>query len=127
MVLTAERLVKLAYNYPNLHNSWYLIACAALTVINEPQEIPKVFHFALRQQLLEYSQEKSLLTDTYLLKLAQDSISSSERFKDFDAVGVKLPDLMIPFTYYNKLPVKFKFTKSEDIHHSQSALSLIHI
>ncbi|KAK6459514.1 AhpD-like protein [Scheffersomyces xylosifermentans] len=118
-VLTADRLVKLAYNYPKLHNSWFLVACACLTVINQPQEIPKVFHFALRQQLLEFSTEKSLLTDPYLLRLAQDSISSSQKFMEFTAVGVNLPDVLIPYTYHDKLPLKYKFSKTEDIHSSQ--------
>ena len=41
---------------------------------------PKVFHFALRQQLLEFQNDSSLLTNETMLKLAEDSISSSERF-----------------------------------------------
>ncbi|KAK6205257.1 AhpD-like protein [Scheffersomyces amazonensis] len=122
-MLTPERLVKLAYHYPKLHNTWYLVACACLTVINQPQEIPKVFHFALRQQLLEYSGDEGLLTDQFLIKLAQDSISSSDKFQDFSAVGVHLPDVLIPYTYYNKLPLRYKFSKTEDIHATQSAIA----
>lgn len=114
-VITAERLVKLAYNYPELYNTWYLFACAALTVVNQPQEIPKVFHFALRQQLLEYTNNKSLLTDKYLLQMAQDSISSATKYNDLSAVGVNLPDILIPYTYYDKLPLSFRFSKTDDI------------
>ncbi|KAK6460347.1 AhpD-like protein [Scheffersomyces coipomensis] len=122
-MLTPERLVKLAYNYPQLHNTWYLVACACLTVINQPQEIPKIFHFALRQQLLEFSNDKGLLTDKFLLKLAQDSISSSDKFQDLASVGVGLPDILIPFTYYDKLPLKFKYAKTDDIHATQSVIA----
>lgn len=118
-VITAERLVKLAYNYPELYNTWYLIACAALTVVNQPNEIPKVFHFALRQQLLEYTSNKSLLTDKYLLQLAQDSISSSSKYTELSAVGVNLPDILIPYTYHDKLPLSYRFNKSEDINKLQ--------
>lgn len=124
-VLTPERLVRLAYKYPSLHNSWYIIACACLTVVNKPQEIPKVFHFALRQQLLEFSSssENLLLTDKYLLNLAEDSISSSEKFKDLSAVGVHLPDVLIPYTYYDKLPLNFKFSRREDIFATQTTVA----
>lgn len=122
-ILTAERLVKLAYNYPALHSTWYLIATAALTVLNQPNEIPKVFHFALRQQLLEYSTDSQLLTDKYLIQLAQDSISLSDSYRDFTAVGVNLPDLRVPYTYYNQLPLKFKYLSSADIHSCQETVA----
>lgn len=95
-VLTAERLVRLAYKYPALQSAWYLIATACLTVVNQPQEIPKVYHFALRQQLLTNSapQEASstnLLTDLSLIRLAQDSINSAKQFQDLSAVGLTSP------------------------------------
>lgn len=124
-VLNAERLVRLAYKYPQLHNSWYLVACACLSVVNQPQEIPKVFHFALRQQLLEScaSREKKLLTDKYLLQLAQDSVSLAEKYADFTAVGVNLPDILIPHTYYEKLPLGFKFSRAEDIRQTQLSIA----
>lgn len=122
-ILTSERLVKLAYNYPSLYNNWYIIACACLTVVNKPEEIPKVFHFALRQQLLEFSPDKSLLTNKFLLKLAHDSISSSEKYQDMNAVGVNLPDVLLPYTYHEKLPLAFKYSRSEDIHAAQSKVA----
>lgn len=117
-LLTAERLVKLAYKYPNLSNTWYLIATACLTVINQPDEIPKLYHFALRQQLLEDAPttgNNSLLTNKYLLQLANDSIESAKRYQDLTAVGMNLPDILIPPNYYDKLPLNFKFNKGEDI------------
>lgn len=122
-LLTAERLVRLAYKYPSLQNSWYLIACACLTVVNKPNEIPKVVHFALRQQLLEFSSDNCLLTDKYLLTLARDSISSADKYRDLTAVGVNLPDILIPYSYYDKLPLRFKYSKSEDIHATQMMIT----
>lgn len=124
-ILTAERLVKLAYKYPTLYNNWYILASTALTVVNEPQEIGKVLHFALRQQLLEAqaSRDKPLLTDAYLLKLAEDSIASAARYAEFSAIGVNLPDIMIPYTYYDKLPLPYKYSRSEDIHAAQSVVA----
>ena len=86
--ITPELLLKLAYSYPNLQNSWYLIAVATLTQLNLSEEIPKVFHFALRQQLLEFQNDSSLLTNETMLKLAEDSISSSERFLIFIKPGL---------------------------------------
>lgn len=123
-LLTAERLVRLAYKYPALQNVWYIIASTALTVVNQPEEIGKILHFALRQQLLESgSSEKALLTDTYMLKLAEDSIASAAKFDDFTAVGVNLPDVLIPYSYHDKLPLGFKYNKSEDIHAAQTAVA----
>lgn len=117
--LTAERLVKLAYKYPTLYSNWYVIASAALTVVNRPQEIGKVFHFALRQQLLEGSMQKALLTDTYLLRLAEDLISSAQKFDECTSVGVNLPEVLIPHTYHHKLPLAYKYTRSEEIRAAQ--------
>ncbi|RCK64173.1 hypothetical protein Cantr_10578 [Candida viswanathii] len=125
-LLTAERLVKLAYKYPNLSNTWYLIATACLTVINQPDEIPKLYHFALRQQLLEDAPttgNPSLLTNKYLLQLAHDSIESAKRYQDLTAVGMNLPDILIPPGYYDKLPLSYKFNKGEDIFKHQDQLT----
>lgn len=127
-VLTAERLVRLAYKYPALQSSWYLIATACLTVVNQPQEIPKVYHFALRQQLLanpasQESTSPSLLTDASLIRLAQDSINSAKKYEDLSAVGVNLPDVLISHTYYEQLPLKFKYSKHVDIIAMQDQLT----
>lgn len=123
-LLTAERLVRLAYKYPALHSNWYILASTALTVVNQPQEIGKILHFALRQQLLESCPSgKSLLTDTYMLKLAEDSIASAAKFDDFTAVGVNLPDVLIPYSYHDKLPLSYKYKKSEDIHAAQTVVA----
>lgn len=123
VVLTAERLVKLAYKYPNLYNSWYVLASSALAVVNQPQEIGKVFHFALRQQLLEMVSDNLLLTDSFMLKLAEDSIASASKYDEFTAIGVNLPDILIPYTYHDKLPLAYKYNRSEDIRAAQSAIA----
>lgn len=123
-MLTAERLVKLAYKYPSLYNNWYVLASSALAVVNQPQEIGKVLHFALRQQLLETSvSDKPLLTDPFMLRLAEDSIASAIKYDEFTAIGVNLPDILIPYTYHDKLPLAYKYHRSEDIHAAQSAIA----
>ncbi|OBA23917.1 hypothetical protein METBIDRAFT_10124 [Metschnikowia bicuspidata var. bicuspidata NRRL YB-4993] len=124
-ILTAERLVKLAYKYPGLYTNWYIFASTALTVVNQPQEIGKVFHFALRQQLLAESSstEKSLLTDYYLLKLAEDSIASAAKYQEFSDIGTNLPDILVPYTYYDKLPLPYKFIEGGDIRAAQNDIA----
>ncbi|EGW32270.1 carboxymuconolactone decarboxylase [Spathaspora passalidarum NRRL Y-27907] len=119
-ILTAERLVRLAYNYPSLHNTWYLIATACLTIVNQPQEIPRLYHFALRQQLLDTPSDDSVLTDKHMLQLAQDSINSAKKYADLTGVGVNLPDLLV---YTQHLPLKFKYSRSEDIHATQDRVT----
>lgn len=116
--LTAERLVKLAYSYPTLYNNWYIFALTALAACNQPQEIGKILHFALRQQLLESvsAQAKtSIMTDQFILKLAEDSVALAEKYDEFSAIGVNLPDILIPYTYHDKLPLSFKYSKLADI------------
>ena len=50
-VLTAQRLVQLATFHPKLQNSWYLVAAATFSACNEPQEIPRLYHFAMINDL----------------------------------------------------------------------------
>ncbi|CAK9436098.1 uncharacterized protein LODBEIA_P06560 [Lodderomyces beijingensis] len=126
-ILTAERLVSLAYRYPHLQTTWYLLATACLTVVNQPQEIPKLYHFALRQQLLQdpptSKSVSSLLTDHAMIQLAQDSINSAKKYQDLSAVGIDLPDVLIPHSLHEDLPLQFKYSKNEDIRHMQDQLT----
>lgn len=46
MILNAQRLQKLA-TWENLNDSWYLIATVTFTVCNKPNEIPKLYHYAM--------------------------------------------------------------------------------
>ncbi|QLL31504.1 hypothetical protein HG536_0B03670 [Torulaspora globosa] len=46
-LLNAQRLVSLAQFDPKLKNIWYLIAAVTFSVCNQPQEIPKLYHYAL--------------------------------------------------------------------------------
>lgn len=113
-VITAERLVKLAYNFPNLYNNWYIIAAVSLSVANQPEEIGKVLHFAVRQQLLDSQKaSRDLLKDTYMLKLAEDSISFAK------ADGAKTTDVLIPEAYRGKLPLPLKYSGEKEIHEVQ--------
>lgn len=46
-LLSAQRLVHLAQFHPKLRNIWYLLAAVTFSVCNQPQEIPKVYHYAM--------------------------------------------------------------------------------
>ena len=46
-IITAERLVQLSQFHPRLQNVWYLLASSALSALNQPQEIPKLYHYTL--------------------------------------------------------------------------------
>ena len=46
-IITAERLVQLSQFNPRLQNVWYLLASSALSALNQPQEIPKLYHYTL--------------------------------------------------------------------------------
>lgn len=46
-ILTAQRLIQLSQFHPKLHNLWYLVAAVTFSVCNQPQEIPKIYHYAL--------------------------------------------------------------------------------
>ncbi|TID24767.1 hypothetical protein CANINC_002991 [Pichia inconspicua] len=54
-ILTAQRLHKLA-TWDKLSDCWYLIATVTLTVCNRPQEIPRLYHYALHTL---YAKEQS--------------------------------------------------------------------
>ncbi|GAV51337.1 hypothetical protein ZYGR_0AD05200 [Zygosaccharomyces rouxii] len=49
-ILNAQRLVQLSQFHPNLRDLWYLVAAVTFSVCNQPQEIPKLYHYALRLQ-----------------------------------------------------------------------------
>ncbi|QLQ79018.1 hypothetical protein HG537_0B03650 [Torulaspora globosa] len=46
-ILNAQKLVSLAQFHPKLKNIWYLIAAVTFSVCNQPQEIRKLYHYAL--------------------------------------------------------------------------------
>ena len=50
-LLTALNLQKFSNFSSNLQKNWYLIAAATLTVCNKPDEIPKIYHFVLQNEL----------------------------------------------------------------------------
>lgn len=49
-MLNPQRLVQLSQFHPNLKDVWYLVAAVTLSVCNQPQEIPKLYHYALMLQ-----------------------------------------------------------------------------
>lgn len=117
-VITAERLVKLAYQFPVFYNNWYIIASVGLSVANQPEDVAKVLHFAVRQQLLDNMKASpSLVKDSNLLKLAEDSIS----FAHED--GAKVTEVLIPESYREKLPLPFKYSGDKEIHEVQFSIA----
>ncbi|GMM55663.1 Pxp2 protein [Maudiozyma humilis] len=46
-ILNAQRLLQLYQFNPKLKDIWYLAAAATFSVANQPQEIPKLFHYAM--------------------------------------------------------------------------------
>lgn len=46
-VLNAQRLIQLSQFHPKLQNIWYLVAAVTFSVCNHPQELPKLYHYAL--------------------------------------------------------------------------------
>lgn len=50
-LLNPQRLLQLYQFHPKLRDVWYLIAAATLSVANQPQEIPKVYHYAMQMSV----------------------------------------------------------------------------
>ncbi|SMN21028.1 similar to Saccharomyces cerevisiae YJR111C Putative protein of unknown function [Maudiozyma saulgeensis] len=46
-ILNAQRLLQLYQFNPKLKDIWYLTAAATFSVANQPQEIPKLYHYAM--------------------------------------------------------------------------------
>lgn len=49
-MLNAQKLAQLAQFHPKLRDLWYLVAAVTFSVCNQPQEIPKLYHYALMLQ-----------------------------------------------------------------------------
>lgn len=82
MVLTPQRLVQLS-KYPLLKNSWYFIAAATFSVCNQPNEVARLVHYALKQSQYE-SSNKSIIDP---VQLAQDAIDRAELIKKLNHEG----------------------------------------
>lgn len=79
-ILTAPRLKRLA-TWEHLGDSWYLIATATLTVCNRPQEIPRLYHYAMHVQHLRERPDDALYHKVAALV---------QRFEDIKATGAGL-------------------------------------
>lgn len=68
-ILTPQRLHKLA-TWDNLGDCWYLVATVTLTVCNRPQEIPRLYHYAIHTLHLKEQPSETLYkkVDTILQK-----------------------------------------------------------
>lgn len=89
MLLTPQRLQKLA-TWENLSDSWYLVATVTLTVCNRPQEIPKLYHYALHTQNTNENPSSELY----------EKISGIvDKFEDINATGKDIG--FNPYSRYN--------------------------
>ncbi|KAG0676583.1 hypothetical protein C6P40_005217 [Pichia californica] len=77
MILNAQRLQKLA-TWEHLNDSWYLIATVTLTVCNMPQEIPKLYHYAMHTKNMN---------ETPNIELYNKINKILEKFADIKATG----------------------------------------
>lgn len=95
-IITPEILYDLAYGYSDFKDTWYLYIISNLTELNLPEEIPKIVHFVLIQQLYEFDKD---LEKDLILKIAKDCIISSKKYSELFKNGngeEELPDLEIP-------------------------------
>ncbi|VEU23275.1 DEKNAAC104402 [Brettanomyces naardenensis] len=77
MLLTPQRLLKISSN-SHLANLWYLIATVTLTVCNQPQEIPAIYHYAMRTKHLH---------ELPSVDLYQKVLSTVDRFHNIRDTG----------------------------------------
>lgn len=82
MVLTPQRLVQLS-KYASLKNSWYYIAAATLSVCNQPNEIGKLVHYALKQS--QYENAGKQIMDP--VSLAEQAIDRANLLKNLKIEG----------------------------------------
>lgn len=80
MILNPQRLQKLA-TWDHLNDSWYLIATVTLTVCNKPNEIPKLYHYAMHTQNT---------TETASVELYNKVDKIVQKFADIKATGKDL-------------------------------------
>ncbi|GMF49811.1 unnamed protein product [[Candida] boidinii] len=91
-LLTALNLQKFSNFSNNLQKNWYLIAAATLTVCNKPDEIPKIYHFVLQNELNLKRSNKSNFND-----LHNNVLRILNNFKELQSNG----EISIPNTNTN--------------------------
>jgi len=92
MVLAPARIVQLS-KYPLLKDSWYFIAAATLSVCNQPNEVSKIVHYALKEKQYELS-NKTCIDPVYL---AEQAIKRDQLVKKLNHDGeVKDPNYINP-------------------------------
>ncbi|KAH3666987.1 hypothetical protein WICMUC_005334 [Wickerhamomyces mucosus] len=70
MILTASRLHQLATQYPLLKDNWHYLTAATLTACNQPDELPVLYHFALKRE--QFIKSNRSFNDDELFKEAVD-------------------------------------------------------
>lgn len=73
-ILNSQRLVHLAQFHPKLRNIWYLLAAVTFSVCNQPQEIPKVYHYAMMLNSDTEKNDLSRLADRTIDMLRNEAV-----------------------------------------------------
>lgn len=77
-ILTPQRLVSISQS-ANLSNSWFFIAAATLSVCNMPQEIPYLYHYALKVQAQQWP--KTIATAEKTTELTSSILQNADLLK----------------------------------------------
>lgn len=81
MVLTPQKLVQLS-KFPHLSKSWHFIAASTLTVCNQPQEISKIYHFALKLSQIPTND------NSQLLEIAKAALERNQKIIESNSKGL---------------------------------------
>ncbi|CDK24515.1 unnamed protein product [Kuraishia capsulata CBS 1993] len=95
-ILTTTRLIHLSTTSPHLSQSWYFIAAATLTVCNQPQELPLLYHYAMQTQGLSKPRNEAT---------ADKAIQVCTKFADAVSRGEQVPENEYSQEYQAKLRV----------------------
>ncbi|SCU93329.1 LAME_0F03422g1_1 [Lachancea meyersii CBS 8951] len=75
-ILNPQRLVQLAGFHPKLKKFWYLIAATTLSACNEPQELQRLYHFAMLNETQPEEAFKNAIRTTELLQNSPTKLES---------------------------------------------------
>ncbi|ODQ78365.1 hypothetical protein BABINDRAFT_162604 [Babjeviella inositovora NRRL Y-12698] len=82
-ILTAARLLRVSSTSALLSSHWYYIAAATLTACNQPQELPKLYHYLMLTNASH--------TVTPTLEDANEAIVSAKAYQELSAEGSAMP------------------------------------
>lgn len=71
-LLNAQKLLHLSQFHPKLHNIWYLVAAVTFSVCNQPQEIPKIYHYVMMLNSNNGEQKDPLILANRTIEMLQN-------------------------------------------------------